>query len=38
MHALDAVVGPAGVLVRRAHEEDVAAGRVGAEPFHDRRR
>ena len=30
MHALDALVGPVGVLVGRADEEDVAAGRVGA--------
>ena len=30
MHALDALVGPVGVLVGRADEQDVGAGGVGA--------
>ncbi len=38
MDPLDALVGPVGVLVGRADEQDVAAGRVRAEPFDDRGR
>ena len=30
MHSPHALVGPVGVLVRRAEEQDVAAGGVGA--------
>ncbi len=36
MHALDALVGPVGVLVGRPDEQDVAAGRVGADALDDR--
>ena len=38
MHALDALVGPVGVLVGRADEQDVAARGVGADALDDRRR
>ena len=38
MHALDALVGPVGVLVRRPDEEDVDAGGVGAVALDDRHR